>query len=283
MLFLVGVVLAAFPEDVSILAMEDYAGQSTTTTGEDDYVVAGYQTLVKELASTIGNPMMTPAETLGINGFYVGIANSFAFVRTGTIDGQNPTGWDLADPDEDPAAYYFVPSVQIRKGLPASLEFGANFSWLGFSRTGALGGYARWAPFEGYRRFPDVALQVGYAGYIGNDELEVGVLDVGATIGYTVPFGVTEGIHQATFSPFFSVGQDRIHAAPRVDLTGTRLEDRVTEVSGFRTDDGFDAAFAPLRIGGGFRIVNGDYTATFAASYPFGSIPTVSMALGVTY
>lgn len=283
MLLLTAVAWAAFPEDVSILAMEDYGGQSTTTTGEDDYVVAGYTTLVKELAATISNPMMSPAETLGVNGFYVGISNSFSFVRTGTIDGVHPTGWDLADPDEDPASYYFVPSVQVRKGLPASLEVGANFSWLGFSRTGAMGGYARWAPFEGYRRFPDVAFQVGYAGYIGNDELEVGVLDLNATIGYTVPFGVTEGIHQATFSPFLSVGQDRIHAAPRVDLTGSRLEGRVTEISGFKTDEGFDASLAPIRIGGGFRIVNGDYTATFAASYPFGSVPTLNMALGVTY
>lgn len=283
MLLLVGAALAAFPEDVSILAMEDYGGQSTTTTADDDYVVAGYQTLVKELASTISNPMMSPAETLGVNGFYVGIANGFAFVRTGTIDGEHPTGWDLADPDEDPASYYFVPSVQIRKGLPASLEFGANFSWIGFSRTGALGGYARWAPFEGYRRFPDVAFQVGYAGYIGNDELEVGVLDTNVTIGYTVPFGVTQGIHQATFSPFLSLGQDRIHGAPRVDLTGTRLEDRVTEISGFKKADAFDKGLAPFRIGGGFRVVNGDYTATFAASYPIGSIPTLNMALGFTY
>lgn len=283
MLLLAAAAFAAFPEDVSLRAMEDYAGQSTTTTAEDDYVVSGYRTLVKELGGTITNPMSTPAETLGVNGFYVGVANAFAFIRTGTIDGTNPTGWDLADPDEEPPDYLFVPSVQVRKGLPVSLEVGANFSWLGFSRTGAFGGYARWAPVEGFRRIPDLALQVGYSGYIGNDELELGVLDMGLTLGYTVPFGVTQGIHQATFSPFLSFGQERIHAAPRVDLAGTQLDGRVTEVSGFKKSDAFDKEFAPYRIGGGFRIVNGDYTGTFSASYPFGAVPTVNLAFGFTY
>jgi len=283
MLLFAAAAYAAFPEDVSILAMGDFYGQSTVNTLGEDYVVQGYHTLVGELAATISNPMSTPAETLGVNGFYVGVANSFAFIRTGTLDGENPAGWDLADPDEDPPDYFFVPSIQVRKGLPASLEVGANFSWIGFTRTGALGGYARFAPLEGFRRVPDLAIQVGYSGYVGNDELELGVMDTRLTLGYTVPFGVTEGIHQATFSPFFSVGQDRVHAAPRVDLEGSGLEGRVGEVSGFKKGEGFSGEFAPWRIGGGFRVVNGDYTGTFSAAYPFGSIPTVNVAFGFTY
>lgn len=283
MLLLVHTVLAAYPEDVSLLAMDDFYGQSTLATTGDDYVTTGYRTLVGELGSTITNPMMTPAETLGVNGFYVGVANTFSFTRTGSLDGETPAGWNLADPDEEPPAYLFLPWVQVRKGLPASFEVGANFGWIGLSRTGALGGFARFAPMEGFRRIPDFAIQVGYTGYVGNDELELGVFDTAFTLGYTVPFGVTQGIHQASFSPYFSVGQSRIHAAPRVDLTGTDLEGRITELSGFKSSDVFEKEFAPWRIGGGFRIVNGDYTATVAATHQFGSIPTVSLAFGFTY
>jgi hypothetical protein len=284
MLLLAAAALAAFPEDVSLLAMEDYGGQSTTTTAGEDYVVTGYHTLVRELGGTIANPMGLPGETLGINGFYLGVTNSFAFIRTGTLDGVNPTGWDLADPDEHPPGYFFLPGIQVRKGLPLSLELGANFTWIGATRTVAMGGYGRWAPIEGYRRVPDVAIQIGYSGYIGNDELELGVMDTSLTVGYTVPFGVTEGIHQATFSPFVSFGQERIHAAPRVDLTGSRLDGRITEVSGFKSDgEFFDKPFAPYRIGGGFRIVNGEYTGTFSASYPLGAAATVNLAFGFTY
>jgi hypothetical protein len=107
------------------------------------------------------------------------VANTFAFVRTGTTDGLHPTGWDLASESEDPQNFLYIPWIQVRKGLPASLEIGANAGWIGATSTGVLGVYGRWSVVEGYRRIPDVALQLGYAGYIGNDELELGIVEIG--------------------------------------------------------------------------------------------------------
>ena len=272
----------------SITAMDDFNGASTyipQTSADADYVVEGYRTLVQELGVTIANKPMAPAESLGINGFQVGVANTFAFIRTGSIDGTHPSGWDLADTGEDPFPALFVPSLQLRKGLPLSLEVGANVGWIATTDTGVLGVYGRWTLVEGYRRIPDLAVQVGYAGYVGNDELELGVMDMSATLGYSLPFGVTEGINQAVFSPYVGVGVNRIHAAPRADLTRTDLDGRITEVTGIAGDPTVlvDTAFAPIQIGGGFRIQNGDFAATIAATYSPDVIATVNVGFGFVY
>lgn len=283
LLLLIPVASAAWPEDVSILAMDNYDGESTAALSGDDYVTVGYHDLVKELGIALANKPMTPAETLGVNGFSVSVANTVAFIRTGSLDGVHPSGWDLADPNEDPPVILFVPYVQIQKGLPASLELGTRFGWVGESRTGVFGFNGRWGIVEGYRQFPDLSVQIGYSGYVGNDELELGVMDMGATLGYTLPFGVTAGIHQAQFSPFIGVGVNRIHAAPRVDLSNTGLTDRVTEVSGFKSSEVFDKEFAPLQVSGGFRIVNGDFSILLSSAYAPQILPTVNVGLGFVY
>ena len=280
-----------YPEDVSLVAMDDYGGVSTVALSSNDYVVAGYQQLVQELGVAIANKPMAPAETLGVYGFQVGVQNTFAFIRTGSVDSVNPAGWDLADPDEAPPGYLFIPQIAVRKGLPMSFELGGNFGWIGMTRTGTFGVYGRWAPLEGYRQIPDLCFQIGYAGYVGNDELEVGVMDMSATLGYSLPFGVTQGIHQAVFSPYVNIGLNRIHAAPRADLSDTQLGGRLTEVTGFKakasTVEGeevfFDKAYVPLTLTGGFRITNGDFAATFSGGYSPGLIATANFGFGFVY
>lgn len=273
----------ALADDVSILAMDEFEGASTEALGGDDYVTAGYHAMVQELGAAIANKPMAPGETLGISGFHIGFSTTFAFIRTGTLDGTNPTGWDLASADETPDEYLYIPWVTVRKGLPLSLEVGANAGWVGASHAGVFGGWGRWGLVEGYRHIPDLSVQVGYAGYVGNDELELGVLNVDATLGYTLPFGSTKGIHSGSFAPYVSIGQQRVHAAPRLDLSRTGLVGRVSEVSGFKSSDVFDKRFAPLQVGGGFRIISGQFTATLAGTYVPNVLPTASMGFGFTY
>ncbi len=276
--------LAGFPESISLRAMDDFDGVSTVPLGED-YVTTGYVQVAKELGVLLANKPLAPAETLGVNGFSVGVATTFGFTRTGSLDGANPAGWDLVDPDEAPPLFMYVPQLQVRKGLPLSLEVGMNAGWIGSSETGVVGGFGRWAPLEGYRQAPDLAFQVGWAGYVGNDELELGVSDMSATLGYSIPFGTLAGIHQSIFSPYVGIGTNSIHAAPRADLTGTQLQGRLPEKSG-DTDDGveaYDETFAPLVIDGGFRVQNGDFTITLAGTYSPSLIATGSLGFGFVY
>lgn len=293
MLFFIATALA-YPQDVSILAMDDWNGASTDADPTSDYVVTGYETLVKELGFTVGNKIQAPAETLGVNGFSINLGTSFSFIRTGTLDGINPTGWDLAAWDEEPQTVLFTPQIQLRKGLPASLEIGTNIAWIGMTQTGSASVYGRWGLLEGHRQFPDFAMQLGYSGYIGNDELEVGALDFSGTLGYSLPFGVIEGINQTVFSPYVGIGMHRFHAAPRADLSNTGLastststgdtEVRVGEVSGFKSDtDVFDKQFARGFVGGGFRLKSGDFNVGVNAAYSFGTIANVGATFGWTY
>ena len=277
---------AAFPERVSVLAMDDFDGANTEVASGDDYVAAGWSQVVLELGSTIANKPGGPARTLGVSGFHVGVSNTLGFIRTGSIDTINPSGWDLADPDEDPLPVLFVPQLQVRKGLPASLEIGANVGWIGMSETATLGAYGRWGLIEGYRYLPDLSIQLGYVGYVGNDEVELGVMDFSTNLGYTLPFGPVAGINVSKFSPFVSLGFQRIHAAPRANLSSTGLDERVVEVTGFddtEQDAKFNATYAPFALSGGFEIQSGDFTLDLSGGWAVGGAPAVNTGFGFTY
>lgn len=290
-------------DGISLLAMQDYSPdgeQSVSTEAEhcdnpvspdcSDYVTTGYQQVVRELGSAIGNKPSLPAHTLGVNGFAFGLSNTVAFIRTGTLDGVNPSGWDLMAKDDDGPVILLIPTLQFRKGLPFSLEAGLNVGWIAVTQTAAVSAYGRWGLLEGWKQLPDVTLQIGYAGYVGNDELELGTFDADLTIGYSLAFGRTAEMNSSIFSPFVGFGLQRFHAAPRINLSNTSLADRLPEVSGWKADDdlanekvAFDKQFAPFTVGGGFRIQSGAFTFTASADYTVGAIATVHTGFGFVY
>jgi hypothetical protein len=273
---------AAFPERLSVLAMEDFGGARTEAFEGDDYVAAGWKEVVLELGTALSNKPVAPARTLGPAGFHVDLGTTFAHLPGRWLDGSTPDGWELMDPDEDAPSLLYIPTVHVRKGLPASLEVGANFGWIGGSDTGVVGGYGRVGLVEGYPKFPDISLQAGYSAYIGNDEFELGAMDFSTNIGYTLPFGPVEGIHTAKFSPFVSFGLTRIHAAPRLDLSDTRLDGRLVELTGFEGDT-FDESMAPFTFAGGFEVQSGTFTFLLSSGYAVGGSVTFNLGLGFTY
>lgn len=295
--------MQARADEVSLLAMQDYplrGAEAISTESEpcadvladtcSDFVTVGYQKLVLELGTAIGNKPSLPARTLGVNGFAFDIINTFAFIRTGTLDGVNPTGWDLASTDDEAFPLLMIPTLRFRKGLPFSLEAGLNVGWIAPTQTATVAGYGRWGLIEGWKQFPDVTLQIGYGGYVGNDELELSAFDSTITVGYDLAFGRTAMVNSSIFSPFLGVGIQRFHAAPRVDLSGTSLAGRLPEVSGWKSADdpatdtvAYNRQFAPLTLGGGFRILSGSFNFTASADYAFGSIATVHTGFGFVY
>ncbi len=280
---------AASPNRLSVWAMGDYDGARTEAIGGEDYVATGWSEVALELGSTISNKPAAPARTLGAAGFHVGLVTTFAHLPGRWVNSDYPDGWELMAQDEDPMPLLFVPTVQIRKGLPGSFEVGANFGWIGMSETGVVGAYGRVALVEGYKILPDVSLQAGYSAYVGNDEFELGAMDFSANVGYSLPFGPVAGIHTAKFSPFINLGLTRIHAAPRVDLVGSRLEDRVTELTGFETATTdpdaaqFNATYAPFSFAGGFEVQSGEFTFDLTSGYAVGGAVTFNLGLGFTY
>lgn len=277
--------LAAFPERVSVSAMEDYAGQPVVSS---TLVQESWRTVTRDIAVSIANKPVTPGNTPGINGFYVGFHSSATIIYDGyscSPDDPEPAPWCLATEDEQPIPVLVTPGLMLRKGLPGSFEIGGQFGWVAMTQTGYLGGYGKLAVLEGYRNAPDLALQVGYSGYIGNDEIEIGVLDFSGTLGYDLAFGRLVGLNESHFTPFMSAGLYRIHAASRTNLSDSGLDGSVAEVSGFggAVDPRFDQAYVPFQFGGGFRLSGEVFSFTLSGGYALATSPTVNVGLGFNY
>ncbi|MBN2797979.1 MAG: hypothetical protein JXX28_02415 [Deltaproteobacteria bacterium] len=265
--------LAGTPEDVTPSLMGSYQGMRLSGSQQDAWVQ-----LVEELGAAVANKSFAPAETLGALGFDLSAGSSFVFHSLGSEE--EPSPWDTSHPSGDPGRVLSVPHLAIRKGLPMSFEVGMDLSWVAMSRQGAFGGYTRLALVEGYKPWPDITLQGGYSGYVGNDELGLGVTDLGLSIGSTYPFGTIPGLRSAQFSPWFNASMLRIRANPTVDAD---VADALGLVPiGGSADDALKASTL-ARLGLGFQITNGTLLLRLLGTWVPGTLPTASIAMGFSY
>jgi hypothetical protein len=241
-----------------------------------------YKIVVRQLGAAIMNAPIAPAETLGLNGFDVSYSNTWAFLSAHGTDINNPAPWERVHPEQDPSHVMWRPGVTIRKGLPLSFEVGANWSWVAFSRQTALGGFARWSVFEGWKKAPDVSMQLGYTGYLGNDELELGALDGSLSVGYTFPIGYLIGINQADLSPFAGIGFMQVNAVPRLDDEEQEAIG-ISSVSGMSGKDHYEPGFSLFTSHIGLRVRSGDFYITTSAGIVAEALPTINMSIGLTY
>lgn len=273
--------LAAWPEDPSITGMVEHGGVRVVDT---ERLAGDYEQLVRELGTVVGNKPVLPASTTGLYGFEFALTTTFVFLDATSresVDGEPPISpWDRAVPDEDAESYLFVPTFSVRKGLPLSTEIGASVGWVGLTRTGTASAYGRVALVEGYAPLPDVTLQVGYAGYVGNDELELGVMDLGVTVGGRFGLGSEKNVHTGRIEPFGSFTINRVTALPVVDATTAARTGAVA----YRGRDA--AAKDPLvlpQLALGTQITNGNVHFRLAVSWCWKTLPTGTAGMGFTF
>ena len=266
-------------DEVSLRQLGTWRGSPVEDKGK---ATSAYETVVRELGAAIMNAPVAPSETLGLNGFDVAYSHTWAFISAHGKSLNDPAPWERVHPDGDPSHVLWRPGVTVRKGLPLSFEVGANWSWIAFSRQSAIGGFARWSVFDGWEKAPDFSMQMGYSGYIGNDELELGALDGSMSIGYTFPIGYLIGINQADIAPFVGLGFMQVNAAPRLDKPE---QDRlgIAAVSGMSSKDSYKAGFRLFSSHIGMRIRSGDFHITTSSSYVAKALPTINMAVGLTF
>lgn len=271
--------MAGYPDDVMLSQMGEWRGEAV-----DDAKAIGtaYSVVVRQLGAGIMNAPLAPAETLGLNGFDVSMGHTFAFLSARGATINQPAPWERVHAEGDPTHVMWRPGMTIRKGLPLSLEVGANWSWVGFSRQTAVGGFGRWSLFEGWEKAPDVSMQLGYTGYIGNDELELGALDGSLSVGHTIPVGYLIGINQADISPFGGFGFLRLNAAPVLE-GGTQSELGIGPVSGMKSKDSFTEGYNLFTTHLGVRIRSGDFHLTTSGSIVAKALPTINVAIGLTH
>jgi hypothetical protein len=222
---------------------------------------ARFNFVVREL--TMG---MTPAPNhavaaLGEYELEGGLETRLAFIHTGPADGEATSAWEDIVEDGDPTPIYFSPGLVLRKGLPYGFEVGGRANWILLTRQFVISGYGRAVPFGGWSKVPDIAIQWGYTGYVGNDQVQLGVFDLDITIGYTFKMSGTDEKRGTNFSPFGGYTFLLADASPgQVDL------DLVDAVSGDASRAGagvnpldyqFHRILLGIDIGGGgaaFRI-----------------------------
>lgn len=271
--------LAAWPEDVVVSGMLEHDGEPITP----EYARDRLGEIATDLGVAIANKPVTPAATLGVAGFDLSAGITTSLVsRSDTAELGGPSGWALTHTDEDPGALLALPTLMLRKGLPGSIELGGRASWIAGSRQGVLGGFVRMAPLEGFKPWPDLSLQVGYSGYVGNPELELGVLDLTGSLGGTFAFGSLPGIRQARFSPWIGGGVLIAHGRTTLDAL-----DREALYAGAVGEDGTyseSLSLAPQpQVHLGFQVTNSTVLFRLAGAWSPASLPTLHAGMGFMF
>ena len=266
---------AAWPDDVSLEALADDPGSTQDSRN-------AYSTVVRELGVAIANPSMGAARTSGMNGFDIQLVNSLAFIDARSGRASDPAPWQRVREDGDASRTMWLPGVNVRKGLPLGLEVGGRFSYVGMSRQTVVGGYGRWGLVEGYRQAPDIVVQIGYSAYVGNDQIDLGVMDCSGSIGYTAPFGRKAGLNEGTFSPFVGGGVYVIDASPRFS-PAEQEELGVRSVSGFQGSDAFTEGYVPAAAHVGYRLQSGPFQLQMTGAWAPNALPMLNTAVGYVY
>ncbi len=281
-LFAVGLpnsALAAWPEDVSPSSMAVQDGEVML---DSKLLAPHYEQLMAEVGTMVANPAILPAETLGQNGWDYAFTMQFVF-NEAHDRGNELSPWNQAHQKEDQLPYQWIPTFSARKGLPLSTEVGMNAGWVGMSNQGVFGGYGRVALLEGYKPWPDLSLQLGYSGLVGNNELEVGTLDMGVTLGSTYYTGALPGVHMAAVSPWASFSMLRVSAASKLDddtQTSIGAQDFVGKG---RATDGALSPIAIPQVALGWQIVSQNIHARVGLSWAPQTIPTLNTGMGFTF
>jgi hypothetical protein len=265
--------LAAWPEDPTLSGLTEHEGIVVV---DNDLLSNTYRDLVMEIGTGIATQPM-PSATTGIYGFEIALSSSVLFTE-GKLRDERITPWDRAVADENASPALAMPTLAVRKGLPASGEIGAQFGWVAGSGTGMGSIYGRLAVIENYKPLPDVTLRLGYSGYIGNDELDVSVFEAGVTVGSRFGIG-TGGMNNGRFEPFASFDLLRVSARPTVD------PELVGQVGAVTFQNNAQNASLPLavpRVGAGFQITSGVIHFRVAGSWSWLTLPMANVGMGVT-
>ena len=125
-----------------------------------------FRSLAAELGLAFAPKFLAPAETLGHNGFDIGIEWSLTGINNSEPYWNGPcdTGSTCAvssyiEDDRQPKSVLTTGQVHIRKGLPFSFELGGTASYLLYTEMAAVGIELKWALNEGFYYIPDIAIR----------------------------------------------------------------------------------------------------------------------------
>lgn len=131
-----------------------------------------FRLLSTEFGLALTNPVNSPAETLGIAGFDMGVEFTVADIP------ELQDRWRRAIEDEQPDNNLFITRFRFRKGLPFSLELDGNIGLIHNSTSWVGGVGLKWALNEGFKYFPDLAVRGGVNRLFSSRDLDLFTVNV---------------------------------------------------------------------------------------------------------
>lgn len=155
-----------------------------------------FRDLSRELGFAMAPFVLSPPETLGYSGFYMGLAGQVTLIN------KDEDYWINGTEEMKPHGALFLSAVQVRKGLPASFELGTTLGYMAATEQVVVGLDIKFSPFEGFRKgvgaaFPDMALRAGVNQLLGEDELNLTTVGLDAALSYPITI-----LQQATLTPY---------------------------------------------------------------------------------
>ena len=234
-----------------------------------------YHHLIEELGLMISSKVLSPSNTLGVNGFDMG-----AEANTAIIHGQ-ASYWTKAAKDGSIPRLFAYPTLRVRKGLPFSFEGGMTISYLPFTQQQVLGTQGRFALHEGYALVPNVAVQLSYDKYIGNQQLDMDIRQGVLTMGYTWPFGESKDLKTGRVSAWVGYGKGNINS----NVNKTVVDSSVA--TAFYTSIGTNGDGHLLipydKWVAGLEIESGHFAFTVDGEGVDGGIPTINARWGAQF
>ena len=97
-----------------------------------------FEDLMVELGQITAPVFLSPAETLGLNGFAIGFEGTIAPIS------KDEAFWTDAA-EGNPGSVLFIPHLHVRKGLPFSFEIGTQLGMIPNSELYMVGAELKWA------------------------------------------------------------------------------------------------------------------------------------------
>ena len=167
---------------------------------------AAFRKVVREYGMAFAPRLLAPAETTGINGFQFDLAMGITNIN------DSESYWTRTVDDETPPPVLLTTTLGLVKGLPYSVDVGANITYLFESEMLAFGGMVKWSVNEAVEAFPvDFALRGAMNRVVGSSDLDLTTASLDLILSRSFGVGGVANIAPyMAYEPVWAIGRSGV-------------------------------------------------------------------------
>jgi hypothetical protein len=175
-----------------------------------------FEGISKDLTAAFSYKAGSPAESLGVTGFDVGVA-----ITSTSLD--HTSAWTKAMSTGDTIDTLIVPKLYIQKGLPFDIDVGGYYFTVPNSNIEAWGGEIKYAFISGNMALPAVAVRGAITTLTAGDQLDFSTRSVDLSVSKSILF----------FTPYAGVGRIWADSTPKGTAAVVLKKESIGENRGF--------------------------------------------------